>query len=56
MLSEAKHLLYLTENDQNRSFASLRLTWYRGFFINLLGWDFGLQHLRAQRETTDIGR
>ena len=32
MLSEAKHLLYLTENKQSRSFASLRMTPCEGVF------------------------
>jgi len=36
MLSEAKHLLYLLENKQSRSFASLRMTPREGFFSNLL--------------------
>jgi len=36
MLSAAKHLLYLLENKQSRSFASLRMTPREGFFSNLL--------------------
>ena len=37
MLSAAKHLLYLIESKQHRSFALLRMTWYRAFFRSLLG-------------------
>ena len=36
MLSAAKHLLYLPENEQSRSFASLRMTSRECFFSNLL--------------------
>jgi len=36
MLSAAKHLLYLLENKQSRSFAALRMTPREGFFSNLL--------------------
>ena len=32
MLSAAKHLLYLIESKQNRSFALLRMTWSGAFF------------------------
>jgi len=37
MLSAAKHLLYLIESKQSRSFALLRMTWYRASFRSLLG-------------------
>jgi len=37
MLSAAKHLLYLLENKQSRSFASLRMTPREGFFSNPFG-------------------
>jgi len=36
MLSAAKHLLYLLEYKQSRSFASLRMTSLKGFFSSLL--------------------
>jgi hypothetical protein len=36
MLSATKHLLYLIESKQSRSFALLRMTWYRAFFRSLL--------------------
>jgi len=37
MLSVAKHLLYLRENEQSRFFASLRMTSRNWFFSNPFG-------------------
>ena len=45
MLSAAKHLLHLDENNQNRSFAPLRMTSPREFSSNLLGRGTGYLNL-----------